>query len=74
MRVLTASGDTTARIWDAETGDPLFSMAGLPDSWAVLDANLNVRRMGPNAWKYVYSLFRDGDGRLRVGSGDAGGR
>jgi len=71
--IVTASYDKTARLWDARTGECQKCLLGLPTSWAVLDDDLNVVRIGPEAWKYVHGLARNDDGFLRVVEADLTG-
>jgi len=68
--ILTTGFDGAARIWDVETGRNLAILVGLPKSWAVLDADLNVTRASPDAWAYLHGLVWDEDGPPRVTAPD----
>jgi WD40 repeat protein len=64
--ILTGSWDSTARLWDAATGKVLRIMLALPDSWAVLDEDMTVTDIGPNAWRYLYEIGTGPDGKSVV--------
>jgi WD40 repeat protein len=61
--LLTGSHDGTTRLWDAATGKVLRIMVALPDSWAVLDEDMTVTDIGPNAWRYLYEIGTGPDGK-----------
>jgi len=50
-RLLTGGQDGTARLWDAETGKPVFAIFPLPESWAVLEPTGVIGLHGPNVWR-----------------------
>jgi len=50
-RLLTGGQDGTARLWDAETGKPVFAIFPLPESWAVLESTGVIGLHAPNVWR-----------------------
>ena len=50
--VLTASGDRTARLWDAKSGRCLRTFVTVPDGWLSLDEN-DRYRAGGNGLRYL---------------------
>ncbi|OXE35201.1 MAG: hypothetical protein CGW95_15325, partial [Phenylobacterium zucineum] len=65
-RVLTASDDNTARIFDADSGDLLAVRRDMVDSWLWCDGSGRLVSIGPNAWKYLHGVVTDPNGRTRI--------
>ncbi|WP_232203882.1 hypothetical protein [Chlorobaculum parvum] len=65
-RIISGSSDKTLKLWDAQTGQCLMTMANLPDnetaSWSETEPKLLWA--SPNAWRWIG--LADGCRRLPI--------
>ena len=63
LRVVSSSYDKTLRMWDAATGQCLYTIAPFPNGeWAVLDPATGFRHASPGAWQHLaWRWMREGD-------------